>query len=556
MMKVKNLFFLCLGAVLITAPLTAGGSQSGSTASSGQVQLSAPGVIPFTREKSTLDIFIVQDPGVQDIVTNTAITEFEAATNVHFNMTVAIEDAAQKLNLLLNTGEYPEVIFSTFTATDLVKYGATEKILLPLNDLIEQHAPNIKSFFAENPWVKESITSSDGNIYGIPSIDSGAKGIVAGTIEYKLWFNTTWLDKLGLKSPTTTNEFRDVLRAFKTRDPNGNGRADEIPLTGAYGTWAADPYLYVLNAFGYYHTSNIMLKNDRFSPVANQDYIRDGLVYLKGLYDEGLLDSASLTQTLNQMTALGGNPDAVIVGSFTAGHFAMGVDINNMERSVQYSTLLPLTGPTGYRGIPSNSELEQPTAAAFVITDKCKNPALAIKVADLMSTMEWANRFQNGRRGVGWTDADPGTFGPDGVTPAKYKYISLNKSEFAVNNDILIWSIRLLEPDWRAVYQMTGSLYDVPNYEERLISEVRKQMPYIADVQVVPPLAYTENAAARLSQVQTAVGDYVTSAFVEFITGRRSLDNAGWNTYKQDLERLGYSEYVSIMQNAYDARRK
>ena len=31
--------------------------------------------------------------------------------------------------------------------------------------------------------------------------------------------------------PTTTDEFYQVLKAFKEQDPNGNGKADEIPMT-------------------------------------------------------------------------------------------------------------------------------------------------------------------------------------------------------------------------------------------------------------------------------------------------------------------------------------
>lgn len=42
--------------------------------------------------------------------------------------------------------------------------------------------------------------------------------------------NKTWLDKLGLKVPDTIDELYNVLKAFKERDPNGNGRLDEIPV--------------------------------------------------------------------------------------------------------------------------------------------------------------------------------------------------------------------------------------------------------------------------------------------------------------------------------------
>ena len=40
-----------------------------------------------------------------------------------------------------------------------------------------------------------------------------------------------WLDKLRLKVPTNVDEWYTTLKAFKTRDPNGNGKADEIPFT-------------------------------------------------------------------------------------------------------------------------------------------------------------------------------------------------------------------------------------------------------------------------------------------------------------------------------------
>src|SRR5690606_38145159 len=41
--------------------------------------------------------------------------------------------------------------------------------------------------------------------------------------------NMTWLNNLGLKAPTTADELIEVLTAFKTQDPNRNGKNDEIP---------------------------------------------------------------------------------------------------------------------------------------------------------------------------------------------------------------------------------------------------------------------------------------------------------------------------------------
>jgi putative aldouronate transport system substrate-binding protein len=539
---------LFCGAVM---SVFAGGSSQGASAS--QVQVSAPGVLPITQQKTNLDVFMVES-NAYPLEGNLVLQNFEAATNVHLNLTIAKEDGAtERLNLLLNSGQYPEVIISGFTASDLVRYGTTEKILIPLNKLIDDHGANIKDYFAKYPWVRESMTSPDGNLYGIPSVDSGAKVVGHGSIGYKLWLNTDWLAKLGLSKPTTTEEFRNVLRAFKTRDPNGNGRADEIPLTGAYGTWAADPYLFLLNAFGYYSEDNVMLKNNTFTPVANQDYIRDGLIYIKSLYDEGLLDQASLTQTLDQMTVLGNNEGAVIVGAATAGHVGMMLNVSDSSRGRLYSALEPLRGPSGYRGIPFSGDEVRPTSAAFVITDKCKNPAVAIKWADAFCTEYWTVRGQVGAtKGYFWDDADPGTNGMDGK-PATYKYL-IGASEGIGGKERLGWSLRLLEENWKARFQVVGDIYDGTNYEARLVMETLNLVPYAADVQIIPPLAYSQDAADRLAQIRAPISDHVKTSFAEFISGRRNLDTNGWNTYKQELERLGYSEYVSIMQSAYNAR--
>ena len=68
-----------------------------------------------------------------------------------------------------------------------------------------------------------------------------------------MMINKAWLDKLGLQVPTTWDELENVLKAFKTQDPNGNGQADEIPmnikkLDPLYYTWHSPMLL--LNSTG------------------------------------------------------------------------------------------------------------------------------------------------------------------------------------------------------------------------------------------------------------------------------------------------------------------
>jgi putative aldouronate transport system substrate-binding protein len=549
---VKKFITVVLVLLCTVSPAVFARGTSQSSGTTGKEVLSAPGVLPVTREKSYMNVFLAPDSiSGPDLANNTLFTEFEAHTNVHLNMNIAIEAPGDKLNLLLASGDYPEVLLF---GIDQLRYGVQEGVLIPVNDLIEQHAPNIKAYFAKYPWIKESMIAQDGNIYGLPRVDDGAESIGHGLVNHKVWFNTQWLNNLGLAMPTTTEEFRTVLRAFKTRDPNGNGKADEIPLSGAVNTWAADPWLFLFNSFGYWDDTLVVLRNGTYTPLANQDYLRDAILYAKSLYDEGLIDPASFTQTMEQMAAIGNNPGAVIVGAFASGHIAMGLDITDVDRSKQYTALLPLKGPGGYQAIPYGNPRRYPTNPAFAITDKCKNPALAIKWADAFCTEYWAIRGNNGIKGKAWDDADPGTFTADGVTPATYKMLQdVGRSGGSGNMD-RYESLRLLEEDWKKKFQFTGDIFDPTNYETRLLRETVKFEPYAAVREHIPPLTYDIDTGNRLAQIQPPINDYVKTAIVEFITGKRQLTDAGWNTYKQELDRLGYPEMVQIMQTAYNKK--
>lgn len=130
------------------------------------------------------------------------------------------------------SGDLPDAIFNAdYSDYELLKL-AKDGAIVPLNDLIENNMPNFKKVLEEAPEYKSMITAPDGNIYAFPWIEelgSGKERIQA--VDSMPWINVEWLKKLGLDMPTTTEELKEVLIAFKTKDPNGNGKADEIPLS-------------------------------------------------------------------------------------------------------------------------------------------------------------------------------------------------------------------------------------------------------------------------------------------------------------------------------------
>ena len=328
-MKKRVYAIVLLLAVSISLAFAGGGSDSG-TSSTGD-------------GKMVLDVFYSQPPMIISVEDNEYTYLVEEKFNVEIDfMVVPSENRDEKLNLLLASGDYPSIFWSAeFDRAEQIKYGG-QGVIIAINDAIEKYGPTIKSRFASHPEVKKQVTHKNGNIYGLPSVG----GCYHCTMAQKLWINTEWLDAVGREMPTTTAEFEDVLRAFKTEDPNGNGKADEIPLSGSVQWWHADPQHYLMSAF-IYDDGNKYLYVDNgkvgYSPI--QPEWKEGLKYINGLYRKDLVDKQAFTQQKEQMRALGNNPDTIILGSFAAGHVGMAVSLDDIERYTQYRALPPPERP-------------------------------------------------------------------------------------------------------------------------------------------------------------------------------------------------------------------
>src|SRR5690625_3729152 len=156
-------------------------------------------------------------PNITDFNDNLLTQKIEELLDIEIDFqTTPEEGAREKQNLLISGGDYPTTfIGGDITGLEQLQYGK-DGILVPLNDLIEEHAPHIQETFKEEPWLEDAITMADGNIYALP----GRIGCYHCHYPTKMWINTKWLENLNLDMPETTEEFEEVLLAFKNDDPN------------------------------------------------------------------------------------------------------------------------------------------------------------------------------------------------------------------------------------------------------------------------------------------------------------------------------------------------
>lgn len=553
---VKRFYALMALLLVLLVPLftacttTPAPSAKASEQATATVSATTAASTPEVQAPVKLSVFIDIAPDVT-LENNKAVKFIEDKTNLILEFVKAETPEAKQL--ALSSGNYPDCYLTGgFSNLDIMNYGVSQKIFIPLNSLIDKLGTEFKKIDTTDvPGYLKMATAPDGNIYGMPSV-AQCYHCQSG----KSWINVAWLKKLGLNMPQTTDDLYNVLKAFKTQDPNGNGKADEIPMSGAINTWKAEPENWIMNAFIYTDNANYFkVDGGKVSFVANTPEWREGLRYISKLYKEGLIDPAAFTQNQDQLMQLGQNKDTAILGSFAAGHLGMSINLEDRARSEQYDVLLPVKGPGGQQNAQF-SDMMNVKGAEFVITNKCKDTEAAFRLGNFAFSEECYLRMAIGVEGSEWEKAKPGDMGLFD-TPAKWTRLT-NYEERSTKTIDYTLKFALMETfDMRNSWTVKNQdIYDpaAMNYELRLAQATMKYKPYWPK-ETLPPMFFDADTASKIAQYQTSINDYVKQSTVRFITGELNIET-GWDEYVKGVGNLGLADYLAIYQTGLDARVK
>jgi putative aldouronate transport system substrate-binding protein len=182
--------------------------------------------------KPTIVLAESQNAFITDYENNylTQLLERKLDVNIDFYMLPTDSNERQtKIALMVVSNDLTDILLPGLPAEQVLDYGGNGAFI-SLNKWLAdpQMAPNYTKIKPElRPLITSAITSADGNIYGFPQYQPETWNLA----HHRMWINTSWLDKLGLKVPSTTEELKNVLLAFRDKDPNSNGRKDEIGIT-------------------------------------------------------------------------------------------------------------------------------------------------------------------------------------------------------------------------------------------------------------------------------------------------------------------------------------
>ena len=529
-------------------------------------ELAAPGEFPVTTDDVTINVFAPVTGGSEFNWDTCYMTGwYEEQTGVKVNWVGASTDVfIEKLNLALSSEEDIDLVvaggsgFTQITSTSVVKY-ADQELILPIEQYIDNNTKYMKERLDSVEGFRTALTTPDGHIYAVPWYNECYHCMYDG----KMWINNVWLDNLGLSEPTTIEEFRDMLIAFRDNDANGNGDTnDEIPMVGATDSYGAKIDTYLMCAFIYDDGENRLMINDdgQVISVFTQPEFQEGLKYLAGLYSEGLIYPDSFAQNRTQRNEINSRQYESVFGAMPNIHHGIGsrdTDAGEPARFLEYTPIKPLVGPTGLQVTRVNYfDNFGLNGTAGLIPATCDQPELVMQWLDLLYTDEGIMMQDLGVKGLSWDDPDEGAMGVDG-SPATYKKLTISQDNEYYNN--MSWGQTFPEfmtAEHRLGYQQTNGMMaeDGSGVEAFLYYYSHENYaPYgIPQKNVVPPLYYSEEDASEIAMLQTNINTYVEESIAQFIVGQKDVE-ADWDAYLAELQNMRLDRYLEIIQNTYDA---
>ena len=302
---------------------------------------------------------------------------------------------SERLQLLLVSGEYPDVVnFGSHTDASF-KDAVKNKVVVPINDYLEKY-PNLKKYTNQIALDALSI-NGDGNIYGFPiSTLLRSDGYV---------FNKKWIDKLGIKFPEdgylTLDEFTDILTKFTKSDPDGNVKNDTYGMA-----WSADPEKNFMPAitvpFGIMGWQKSNGKYKYMEPMYDleSDKYKKALEFNRNLFMQKIIDPNS---PLNDATTAGNKffkGTVGVSGAFPGHLFNRAKELKKFDPTAEVvylrgikandGTVYKYTGMgTGYFGF-------------WGVTNKNKNPDVIFTLFDWLLSDEGWDCVVYGREGINY----------------------------------------------------------------------------------------------------------------------------------------------------------
>jgi len=547
-----------------------------SAAAFADIEMSEPGVLPFTKDVTPLTVAIATSPNVLDYDDNymTKLCESETNLDLQFQLLPATETMTT-IDLMLSSGDkLPDVILYTGMGGRAAQYGA-EGYFIDQKPYFDKETGLAYCFWNEATHMGaqeddyaayfQQATEADGAMYAFAFYTRG----LGDRQRLTPYINQIWLNNLNLEKPTTKDELYDVLKAFKEQDPNGNGEADEIPMIG--GTWNGGDDEMIINMFTYWNPDYMLnVENDKvYAPFVTDEW-QEAMIYLNKLVKEGLLSDMTFSITTDELVSLvqGNSAEDQKIG-ILVGTFTTTAPDNNNPCILAYDALGPVEG--AFTPIRSANC----TKVGYITTD-CEIPELAFRFFDYWCNEKRSLITRYGEPGVSWLwrDDDPEYFDSYYVGPTQNAQMQGWPAELGMITGVVnpwvtenkeIWNFHMccMLPaqtygQWATTDDVVSNSWEesqkigIPSVHRAYTGALDNALWYgkIPDQLFMNPV-YTLDEQDATSDTISQLRTYVNECIASFSLGTMDPVN-DWETYKANLESAGLQSWLDVAQAYWD----
>jgi len=486
--------------------------------------------LPIVSKQTTLKVWMPMDQDYTKTMKNIGESEYykelEKRTGVHIDFIhPAIGQESASLNLLISSGDYPDIIQTT---PNFVEYpGGEDKaisdgVFLKLNDFVKKYAPNYNELINSTEEIRKGTITDSGNIGGFHQICRNVQ-----PAWYGLVVRQDWLDDLGLKTPVTYDDWRTMLKVFKEK--KGATNPFMLHNTGF-------EYANALSA-GYGVGSSFYGENGKvkFGPI--ESGYKEYLTMINEWYTEGLIGKDFTT---NKSL----NPPINYVATGKAGAWSdLYVLLSSDKQQSNDSNYRAVAVPAPVKKVGDKLHFRQTntnvTAGIWSITTECKDPINAVK----------------------WIDY---TFSPEGSLLANY---GVKDISYKVGSDSKPQLTELmykntegltLKQTLRKYVKATSAAFDY-DWERELVEQPKDnaEAPSIwgennDGAATLPQITLTAEEGSEYSAIMGDINTYVSEMSIKFILGQQPLTK--YDEFVNQIKSMNIDRAIKIEQTAVDRR--
>ena len=460
-------------------------------------------------------------------------------TGVHVNWEYFPDDGlAEKKNIRIVSNDLPDVFLGcAFSKVEQFKYGEDGTLVDMIPYVTPEIMPNYYIVKEKYKSVRKGATTPEGKLFSLPTIfDHDTKELIIGV---RMHIRSDWLKLVDMERPNNLEELYQMLKAFYTKDPNANGKADEYPLacyTNFGSALSATAGAFELNTRG--ASSPFDWDEEKQAirfPKVSENY-KEQLMYFNRLWKENLINHDTLTLKTADFIALA-TQEPRILGVICGGG---GPNIYGVGNEYEGSNVIE--SESGAK-MWNTAYAELVSTGNFVITKTNKKPAQTLHWYDYIYSKEGSILHFLGKEGETFYVNKDGkrrfvediTNNPNGLTldQAIGRYLSWPGGYYAA----MIYD---------GVFQ--GSEAQPEAYEAAL-----RVWDYIPK-EIWPGFSYTLDENEILSSTGTDINTYVSECTAKFITGEMSF--AEWDNYVKTIEKMGLKSLMDVYQAALDRYNK